>query len=99
MHGIPTLYSGIQFRSRLEATWAAFFTMVGWRYEYEPFDCRGWIPDFLVQDLLRQEKLVRVLEEVEPVPWDLYIYRPQRGPVPQRIRLVFDHLLSRLSDR
>ncbi|MEC7691947.1 MAG: LysR family transcriptional regulator, partial [Pseudomonadota bacterium] len=46
-----------------------------------------------------QEKLVRVLEEVEPVPWDLYIYRPQRGPVPQRIRLVFDHLVSRLSVR
>ena len=56
-------------------------------------------PDFLVQDLLRQEKLVRVLEEVEPVPWDLYIYRPQRGPVPQRIRLVFDHLVPRLSIR
>jgi DNA-binding transcriptional LysR family regulator len=53
----------------------------------------------LAQDLLRQEKLVRVLEEVEPVPWDLYIYRPQRGPVPPRIRLVFDHLVSRLSGR
>jgi len=57
------------------------------------------IPDFMAQDLLRQEKLVRVLEEVEPVPWDLYIYRPQRGPVPQRVRLFFDHLVSRLSVR
>jgi|26BtaG_2_1085354.scaffolds.fasta_scaffold07112_1 DNA-binding transcriptional LysR family regulator len=57
------------------------------------------IPDFLAQDLLRQEKLVRVLEEAEPVPWDLFIYRPQRGPVPQRVRLVFDHLVTRFSVR
>ena len=34
--GIPTLYNGIQFRSRLEAKWAAFFDLLGWEYEYEP---------------------------------------------------------------
>lgn len=46
--GIPTKYQGILFRSRLEATWAAFFDLCGWRWEYEPFDLQGYIPDFLL---------------------------------------------------
>lgn len=47
--GIPTTYRGTNFRSRLEARWAAFFDLVGWRWTYEPFDTGGWIPDFLIQ--------------------------------------------------
>jgi hypothetical protein len=43
---IPTRYGGVQFRSRLEARWAAFFDIVGWRWQYEPIDLDGWIPDF-----------------------------------------------------
>ena len=27
---IPTTYSGVVFRSRLEARWAAFFDLCGW---------------------------------------------------------------------
>ena len=46
--GIPTLYRGIQYRSRLEARWAAFFEGLGWQTTYEPFDGDGYIPDFLV---------------------------------------------------
>jgi hypothetical protein len=46
--GIPTLYRGIQYRSRLEARWAAFFDGLGWQTTYEPFDGDGYIPDFLV---------------------------------------------------
>lgn len=45
---IPTRYKGILFRSRLEARWAAFFDLAGWKWEYEPFDLNGWIPDFRV---------------------------------------------------
>ncbi len=45
---IPTLYRGVQFRSRLEAKWAAFFDAMGWPWQYEPFDLAGWIPDFLI---------------------------------------------------
>ena len=60
--GIPTLYNGIQFRSRLEAKWAAFFDLLGWEYEYEPFDLNGWIPDFLIKG-----KPQDVLVEVKPV--------------------------------
>lgn len=46
--GIPTTYRGQNFRSRLEARWAAFFDLVGWRWTYEPFETPHWIPDFLV---------------------------------------------------
>lgn len=59
--GIPTLYKGIRFRSRLEAKWANFFDRLGWQWEYEPFDCHGWIPDFI---LLGKTS---VLVEVKPI--------------------------------
>ena len=58
----PTFYRGIKFRSRLEATWAAFFDQVGWPWEYEPFDLKGWVPDFLLKGNGRD-----VLVEVKPV--------------------------------
>lgn len=45
---IPTTYAGVDFRSRLEARYAAFFDLVEWRWEYEPINLRGWIPDFRV---------------------------------------------------
>jgi hypothetical protein len=61
--GIPTLYRGVQYRSRLEARWAALFGLLGWRFQYEPFDLDDWIPDFLL--LLRVPALV----EVKPVAW------------------------------
>jgi hypothetical protein len=66
MHGafksIPTRYSNTNFRSRLEARWAAFFDIAGWRWEYEPFDLNGWIPDFVLLG-----KCQHVLVEVKPV--------------------------------
>jgi hypothetical protein len=43
---IPTIYGGTRFRSRLEATWAAFFDLLRWRWAYEPTDLNGYIPDF-----------------------------------------------------
>jgi hypothetical protein len=46
---IPTMYNGVQFRSRLEATWAAFFDLCGWDWDYEPIDLNGWIPDFVLK--------------------------------------------------
>jgi hypothetical protein len=46
--GIPTKHAGTQFRSRLEARWACFFDLLGWRWEYEPFDLDGYVPDFLL---------------------------------------------------
>ncbi len=51
--GIPTLYHGRRFRSRIEARWAAFFDLANWPWEYEPFDLEGYIPDFVL--LLHRE--------------------------------------------
>ena len=60
-NGIPTDYDGIRFRSRLEARWAAFFNAIGWKWTYEPFDCDGWIPDFLLHT-----KPLPTLVEIKP---------------------------------
>ena len=51
-----TKYRGITFRSRLEATWAAFFDLAGWQWSYEPLNLeietqsgkQWWTPDFIV---------------------------------------------------
>jgi len=48
VHAIPTVYKGIEFRSRLEAKWAIVFDQLGWEYEYEPIDLKGYIPDFML---------------------------------------------------
>jgi len=49
MSAIPTTYANVRFRSRLEARWAAFFDLVQWRWEYEPLDLDGYIPDFVIE--------------------------------------------------
>jgi hypothetical protein len=46
--GIETPYRGHLFRSRLEARWAAMFDLLGWSWTYEPLDCPGYIPDFVL---------------------------------------------------
>lgn len=56
-----TEYNGCTYRSRLEATWAAFFDLNGWSYLYEPFELSGWVPDFII--LGAKEN---VLVEVKP---------------------------------
>jgi hypothetical protein len=63
MHAIPTTYGGVNFRSRLEARWAAFFDLLGWSWEYEPIDLKGYIPDFI----LGFER--PLLVEVKPFLW------------------------------
>jgi hypothetical protein len=57
---IETTYRGARFRSRLEARWAAFFDLIEWRWEYEPLDLDGYIPDFVL--MFREP----VLAEVKP---------------------------------
>ena len=47
---------------------------------------------------IKSGALIPVLEQFAPDPWNLYVYRPQRGPVPNRIRLVFDALVEMFSD-
>lgn len=62
LDGVPTGYSGVCFRSRLEARWAVFFDLLGWPWEYEPIDLAGYIPDFVLP-----LPAGRVLVEVKPV--------------------------------
>lgn len=59
----------------------------------------GQVVSLLSIPLLRSGELRRVLPELEPDPWNLYVYRPQRGPVAARIRLVFDRLAECFADR
>jgi len=58
----PTVYKNTEFRSRLEARWAAFFDLLGWRWQYEPYDLNGWTPDFIVYG----SKNRYILFEVKP---------------------------------
>lgn len=58
----PTFYRGVKYRSRLEAKWAAFFTIMKWPFEYEPFDLGKWSPDFLLHG-----KNQPILAEVKPI--------------------------------
>lgn len=62
---IPTVYNGVKYRSRLEARWAAFFDLLGWRHTYEPYDMGAWSPDFLIS--LKSELSSSMLVEVKPI--------------------------------
>jgi hypothetical protein len=60
--GIPTQYKGVNFRSRLEAKYAALFDLLAWSWTYEPIDLAGWIPDFAIEGKPRP-----ILVEVKPI--------------------------------
>lgn len=49
---LPTVYRGIEFRSRLEARWAVFLSELGIGYHYEPEGYRlasgNYLPDFYI---------------------------------------------------
>ena len=61
---IPTTWHGINYRSRLEARWACFFSKIGWWAQYEPVVLQGYVPDFLVTMFEAPTLLV----EVKPSP-------------------------------
>ncbi|MGE8497856.1 MAG: LysR family transcriptional regulator [Pseudomonas sp.] len=58
----------------------------------------GQLPSFLALEHIQSGRLQEVLPQHAPAPWELFIYRPQRGPVPARVRLVYDHLIACFSD-
>ena len=58
----------------------------------------GQLPHYLVAAELASGRLVTVLDDFAPPAWDVFVYRPQRGPVPPRIRRVFDAIVEALSD-
>lgn len=52
----------------------------------------GQVSDWIVNHDIKNGHLIRLLEDFEPEPWDVYVYRPQKGPVPARVRLLYDSI-------
>jgi hypothetical protein len=99
---VPTRYAGVQFRSRLEARWAVFFDLIDWRWEYEPLDLDGYIPDFIisfesrpllveVKPATHREDLTEAMRTIETraIEW----LSPDRNPWPG-LDARFAHLNS-----
>ena len=42
------IYKGLQFKTALEARWAAFFDLAGWEWHVNPVCVGDWSPDFCV---------------------------------------------------
>jgi len=57
------------------------------------------MPHYLAEPHLSDGLLVEVLADCAPPKVDLIVYRTQSGPVPPRVRLVYDHLIACLSDK
>lgn len=70
----PTIYNGIQMRSRLEAGYAAWLDRWGFTWEYEPSAFAGpngqYLPDFRLRNVahigLRSATFTDVYVEVKP---------------------------------
>lgn len=58
----------------------------------------GQITAFQAVPHLRKGTLVAVLEDLNPKPWSVSIYRPQRGPVAARVRVTYDWLVKQFGD-
>ena len=76
----PTVFGGEQFRSRLEARWAAFFTILKWPWAYEPVDLGEWSPDFII------DAATTLLVEVKPI---LAFHEETGAKVDRGIRLWY----------
>ena len=76
----PTIYGGVTFRSRLEATWAAFFDIVKWQWAYEPIDLHGWVPDFIVNEKIAVE--VKPIYRIDQMPLEIAKMRASNWPGP-----------------
>lgn len=58
--------------------------------------CVAQLPDYLVAGHLASGRLQALLGAAAPPPFELFIYRPQRGPVAARVRLVYDRIFQHL---
>lgn len=57
----------------------------------------GHLADYLAKPLIDTQQPVHIMPDIKSTKWGLYLYRPQIGPVPPRIRLMYDRLLAFLS--
>lgn len=82
---IPTRYANCQFRSRLEARWAAFFDLLGWKWEYEPTDDGAWVPDFIIRGVCGP-----IPVEVKPIEWHDYLEPVEQVEARKDLAKVFN---------
>ena len=61
----PTLYRGVEYKSMLEAKWAAFFDILDWDHKYEPCVFPGWKPDFVIKGAKNVYVEVKPTEEFD----------------------------------
>lgn len=54
-------------------------------------------PDFIVADLLRSGRLVRILDEYAPPPVGVHALLPSNRYLPNRVRVLIDYLASELA--
>lgn len=67
----PTTYKQTEFRSELEASWAAFFDIRGIIWEYEPLlNLSTWRPDFLLETKEDQKQLTEVKPYLTLQDWE-----------------------------
>jgi hypothetical protein len=45
---MTAIYNGLQFKTQLEARWAAFFDLAEWEWRANPVPVGNWSPDFRV---------------------------------------------------
>lgn len=76
MKAVPTFYSGIEYRSRLEALWAIFFDKIRVPFDYEPErfklnDGSTYLPDFyLPETYMRDDQGEGVYVEIKHENFD-----------------------------
>lgn len=58
----------------------------------------GHLPGFLAYPYMDSGKLIPVMQNMTSSPWGLYLFRLQSGPVPLRIRKLYDHLYENLKN-
>ena len=46
---IPTIWGGVQYRSKLEARIACFLTSYGYHFDYESLELDRYLPDFVIE--------------------------------------------------
>lgn len=78
----PTRYNGVNFRSRLEAKWAAFFDILKINWGYEPVDFQHWSPDFVLKG-----RTGSIYAEVKPIEWEGIMTRHMLSQVKYRTDL------------
>lgn len=86
----PTLYKGIQMRSRLEADYAAHLDRDGETWEYEP-ECFAsqdgqWLPDFRIGKH-------GTLQEIKPAA----LLNPREGEIDYSVACRIDPILKRMT--